>query len=392
MMNIFAQSTTQPAESVWQSLRDAIHSTIHHTTWGGWVGLLLGIFAGYVAGYVARKILDSLADRLQRHNQTIRATALRSAATPASLLLLTLGVSIGLGAVAMSTEILWFVGRVLALAYIVGFGWLLFNLIDVVDLTLKRFAARTTSNLDDQMVPLVRKALRLFLVIVLALFTLENVFDRDVSTWLAGLGIIGLAVSFAAQDSIKNFFGSITILLDRPFQLKERVIIDGHDGVIEDIGFRSTRIRKMDGVLVTIPNSKIVEQSVQNITRRPTLRRVVDISITYDTSRKKIERAIDILNEILTQPEFVDMFDMDSLPPRIHFTEMKADTLNIEVMYWYKDSANIWGFKALAQKFNLQVIERFGDDDIELAFPTQTIYVKNSDQVTLPQPQSDANK
>ncbi len=379
LASILAQATTQPAESVWESVWDSVHATIHHTTWRGWVALLLGIFGGFVAGHVVRKILESVTDRQLKRGWTIRAATSRSLASPASLLLLTIGVSIGLGGLALSGEVKWFVGRVLALAYIAGFGWMLFNLIDVIDLTLKRFAARTSSNLDDQMVPIVRKTLRLFLVIVLLLFTLESVFNRDVSTWLAGLGIVGLAVSFAAQDSIKNFFGSITILFDRPFQLNDQIIIDGHQGNVEDIGFRSTRMRRLDGLLVTIPNSKIVEQSIQNVSARPNLRRIADISITYDTTPEKIDRAVQIVREILNKSSFTEKFDMEKFPPRAHFNEMKADTLNIQVLYWFNDPKDWWGFQAFNQRFNLEIVRRFNAEGIELAFPTQTLYIKNGD-------------
>lgn len=378
MTVLFAQATTQPVESVWANVWNSVHVTLEETSWRGWLILLLAIFAGYVTGYIAKKVLESLADRQLKHGWLIRSAVFRSLASPGSLILLTVGVSIGLGGLAMSQEVRWFVGRVLALAYIIGFGWAFFNLIDVIDLSLKRLAAKTSSNLDDQMVPLVRKTLRLFLIIVLLLFTLENVFQRDVSTWLAGLGIVGLAVSFAAQDSIKNFFGSITILLDRPFQLNDRVTIDGHDGTIEDIGFRSTRVRRLDGVLVTIPNSKVVEQSIQNVSRRPNLRRITDVSITYDTPPDKVLRAVQILKDILETPDVVDKFDLEKFPPRVHFNEMRADTLNLQMIYWYKDPTDWWGFQALGQKINCEILRRFNEEGIELAFPTRTLYIKNA--------------
>lgn len=385
MIVLFAQTTTQPVEAVWTNVWSSVHMTLEETSWRGWLILLLSIFVGYVSGYITKKILQTLADRQLKHGWVIRSAIFMSLANPGSLILLTIGVSVGLGGLAMSPEVRWFVGRVLALAYITGLGWALFNLIDVIDLSLKRLAAKTSSNLDDQMVPLVRKTLRLFLIIVLVLFTLENVFQRDVSTWLAGLGIVGLAVSFAAQDSIKNFFGSVTILLDRPFQLNDRVTIDGHDGTIEDIGFRSTRVRRLDGVLVTIPNSKIVEQSVQNISRRPNLRRITDVSITYDTPPDKVLRAVQILKEILNEPEVSAKFDWEKFPPRVHFNEMRSDTLNLQMIYWYNDPTDWWGFQALGQKINYEILRRFGEEKIELAFPTRTLYVKQvSDDKTKP--------
>src|SRR5690606_3820215 len=147
-----------------------------------------------------------------------------------------------------------FTARVLALLYIIAGGWFLYNLVDLVDVALQRYTLRTKSTFDDQIVPLVRKTLRIFLVVVIVLFTAENVFDADITAWLAGLGIAGLAVSLAAQDSLKNLFGSLTIFLDRPFAVGHFVTYNGFTGTIEQIGFRSTRLRTLYGHLVTIPN------------------------------------------------------------------------------------------------------------------------------------------
>src|SRR5690606_22104370 len=119
----------------------------------------------------------------------------------------------------MSPAVAGFSERILSLLYIISGGWFLYNLVDLVDLAMRHYTARTQSTFDDQVVPLVRKTLRIFLVVVVVLFTAENVFKADITAWLAGLGIAGLAVSLAAQDSLKNLFGSLTIFLDRPFAI-----------------------------------------------------------------------------------------------------------------------------------------------------------------------------
>ena len=108
-------------------------------------------------------------------------------------------------------------------------------------------------------------------------------------------------MSLAAQDSLKNLFGSITILFDRPFQVGERIVFAGHDGTIEEIGFRSTKVRTLTGHLVTIPNSNIVNDPVENIGKRPFIRRTMNVTITYDTPRDKIEQAAQIIRDILEE-------------------------------------------------------------------------------------------
>jgi MscS family membrane protein len=366
-------ATTQPgsftATPTLQVVLDGLRATASDTTWRGWAVLFGAILAGFVVGHVVKKACHALgANRLQRKHD-LRAAAYEAVANPASLIILTVGVSVGLGGVAMSDVVRWFAGRALALTYIAGCGWLLFNLIDVVELFLKRVAARTTSNLDDQMVPLVRKALRLFLVIVLALFTLENVFDRDVSAWLAGLGIAGLAITFAAQDSIKNFFGSLTILFDRPFQLGDLVVIDGHTGNVEDIGFRSTRVRRADGVLVTIPNSKVVDQSLQNISRRRNLQRTIVVPLALDTPPDQLARAIQLAKDVLAEPDVVAGLDAIANPPRVFLSEVRVDAIVLQLMIWYANTGDWWGFQAACERIHLRVLQQLAASDIRLAAP-----------------------
>ena len=124
------------------------------------------------------------------------------------------------------------------------------------------------------MVPLITKTIRVFLLVIMALFAAENVFQANISAWLAGLGIAGLAVSLAAQDSIKNVFGSITILMDQPFAQGDFVKMASFSGTVEEVGFRSTRLRTPEGSIVTIPNSEVANASIENLARRPAIRRV----------------------------------------------------------------------------------------------------------------------
>ena len=263
----------------------------------------------------------------------------------------------------------------LRLLTITAVGWFLYNLVDVLAQGMAHFATRTQSNLAGQLVPLVRKTLRVFLVVLLVLFAAQFVFGADITAWLAGLGIAGLAVSLAAQDSLKNLFGSITVLLDRPFQVGDRVIIDGHDGPVEEIGFRSTKLRKLSGELVTIPNSKVVDTAIVNVQRRPTIPRIFSLTLTYDTPPDKVRQAVQILRDLLAEPQLQGGFDMEKQPPRVYFDAFNADSLNIKVYYWFRPALDWWAYNDHAQHFNEQVLERFAAAGIEFAFPTQTLFL-----------------
>lgn len=246
----------------------------------------------------------------------------------------------------------------------------LYNLAGAVEFYFARYARRTDTKLDDMLVPVIRKALRAVVVLLAGLHIYQSITHQDLSTIIAGLGIGGLAVALAAQDTLKNFFGFIMIMLDRPYSVGERINFEGHEGVIEEIGFRSSRMRRLDGHVVTIPNSKTADSVVHNVGRRPYIRRIMNITITYDTPIEKIERAVEIVRELLHNHEGM----RPDFPPRAYFSEFNADSLNIVAIYWYHPP-EYWDYLAHAQKLNIELMRRFAADGIEFAFPTQTIYL-----------------
>lgn len=336
--------------------------------------LLVGIFIGVAGGKLVHVILTIISDRIKRKNWRIAEHAVSSLAGPAGLVIFAMGLGIGLMQLPNMSAFIPFVGRGMILAIIIAVGWFLYRMIDLVDELLHKVTAHTETTVDDMILPLIQKTLRIFLGVVLVLFTAQNVFGADITAWLAGLGIAGLAVSLAAQDSLKNLFGSLTVFLDNPFKMGDRILFDGHDGPVEYIGFRSTKIRTLTGDLVTVPNARIVDGSVKNISRRPHIRRTMDISVTYDTSPEKMRQAVEIVRGILDEPEIKQFFDMEKNPPRAAFEELKADNLNIKVFYWYTPP-EYWGYLAHAEKINLMLLDRFAAAGIEFAFPTQTVHI-----------------
>lgn len=369
--------TTAPAHSSVENImiQLGVESTWRETEWWGWVALLGCIFLGVIAGRVTSGFMRKTADRAQGRGAA--ATVVRSAATPASLFLITVGISVGLGFIDLQPVASSLRNKVLTFLYVLAVAWFLFNLVDLIDIWVRNLATRTKSHIDDQLAPLIRKTLRIFLVILVGLYTAQNIFNQDVTAWLTGLGIAGLAVSLAAQDSLRNLFGSITILLDKPFEVGDRIVFDGFDGPVEEIGFRSTRMRNFDGELITVPNSKFIEGSVRNVTKRPTIRRVMDVSVEYGTSPELMRQAVEAIRKILDEPEIRLKLDWEKTPPRVHFNEMKADNLNIRVSYWFSDPADWWGFNDLAQHVNLRVMEELTAIGVPFAFPTQTMVLTN---------------
>jgi len=226
---------------------------------------------------------------------------------------------------------------------------------------------KSSKYLDNTLIPIIRRAILGVIWAIGIMMALKNV-GVDVGALIAGLGIGGLAFALAAQDTIKNIFGGITIFTDRPFRIGDRIIVDGFDGFIEDIGIRSTRLRTLEKRLVTIPNYKIVEASIENISNEPMRRVILDLGLTYNTSPEKMEKALEILKGMPSRVKNVDSKEVIA-----YFSGYGAFSLNIRFIYWIKDVAK---FPETNSNVNLDILHSFNDAGLEFAFPTQTVYIE----------------
>jgi len=250
----------------------------------------------------------------------------------------------------------------------------LFRLVDVIEYYLNRWAAKTATKLDDMLVPVIRKSLRITIAIIAALFIAETILGAgQIKTILLSAGVGGIAIALAAKDTIANFFGSVTIFADRPFQIDELVKIGEHLGPVEEVGFRSTKIRTLQGHLVTVPNSVIANSMVENIGRRPFIRRTSNITITYDSGQRGAKRAVEIIKEVLAGVPEINT-DPEKLP-RVYFNDFNDWSLNIYMSYWIKPP-DYWLYQQVNERVNLEIMKRFEAEKIEFAFPSQTLYVK----------------
>jgi len=252
-------------------------------------------------------------------------------------------------------------------------AYALYRLVDVIEYYLNRVIGKTETRLDDMLVPVVRKSLRITIAIIAILLIAENILGANVKSILLSAGVGGIAIALAAKETIANFFGSITIFADRPFQIGDLVKIGEYRGPVEEVGFRSTRIRTLQGHLVTIPNSVITNSTVENIGRRPSIRRKSNITITYGSGHTKAKKAVEIIKEVLAGVPEVNT-DPERLP-RVYFNDFNDWSLNIYICYWVKP-ADYWLYHAVNERVNLEIMKRFEAEQIEFAFPTQTLYVK----------------
>jgi MscS family membrane protein len=246
----------------------------------------------------------------------------------------------------------------------------------VVDIAVGAWGNRTGQVADEgfnrQLVPILRKAIKALIVVVSTLVVLDNV-GVNITGLIASLSIGGLALGLAAQDTVANLFGAVAVLVDKPFKVGDRVQFDQVDGVVEVIGLRSTRIRNLEGHLITVPNKTMGNATVTNVTLRPTIRTLMNIGLVYETTPEQMEKATRILGEVLRAHS-------GTKEVTISFNRFGDFSLNILVVHFWKDS-NYGEYLKGLQEMNLEIKRRFDAEKLVFAFPTQTLYMKQDSEI-----------
>ncbi|WOK04694.1 mechanosensitive ion channel [Imperialibacter roseus] len=251
------------------------------------------------------------------------------------------------------------------------FGTMVFyHLVEILCVYLQRLALKTKSTLDDQLVPLVRRALKIFVVLVGGLFILDNL-NIPILPLLTGLSIGGLAFALAAQDTIKNLFGSLMIFIDKPFQIGDWITSGDIDGSVEEVGFRSTRIRTFRNSLTYVPNGKLADAMIDNHGLRVYRRYYTKLGITYDTPPPLVETFVEGLKEIvkahpMTRKDYIE----------VSFNEFGPSSLNI--MFYMFFEVPTWSEELQGRhEINLEIMKLAEHLGINFAFPTQTLHIEN---------------
>ena len=290
---------------------------------------------------------------------------------PFKLVIIILGIKWGTNIFQISEKIHRGVDNVFEILIAAVITFCVLKAVDAFIAYLKPKVKETESRLDDQLLPILGKTVKIFIIVVAAILIIQNL-GYNVASLIAGLGIGGLALALAAQETLSNLFGSVALFADKPFRVGDRVIVEGYDGPVESIGMRSTRIRTLDGTLVTIPNSKMANASINNIARRPTIKNLYTLGVTYDTGYDKMKKALEIVRDVYKNHPSTDNY-------WVYFKEFGAHSLNILVIHWCKYLAYEEFLKA-TEEINMQIMKRFEAEGIEIAFPTQTIYLKEKEK------------
>ncbi len=335
-----------------------------------WLALPILVLLGWLIDRLVAWIACRLfAGPLSRRYQSLELQGARRILRPTGLVVMAGVWWLGLQWLGLPPRVHAWLDVVVLVLFLLALGRVAFAQIDLLGTALRARAARAENRFQDQLVPFVTKTLKVAVAVFGIVFLLAQQ-GRDVTALLAGLGLSGLAVALAAQDLLKNLFGSVTVLTDRPFRTGDWVKVGDVEGVVEEIGFRSTRVRTFYSSLITLPNARLIDASVDNYGARPFRRWSTRITITYDTPPESVDAFCEGLRQIVRANESMrqDAFE-------IHLNEFGTDGL--EIMLYVFFLAPDWSTELrLRHNLALDILRLAGRLGVRIAFPTRTIQLE----------------
>ena len=334
--------------------------------WGIAVGILI---LSFVVVKMLYWIFSNVIRRLTSKTKTnLDDVLIDKLEKPLTYLVLILGYWISIHYLVFKEEVEIVLENVAYFLLVIDVTAILSRIVDaLISEVIMPISEKSDSSFDNQLIPVIQKGVRSIIWILGIIIGLDNI-GFDITAMIAGLGIGGLALALAAQDSVKNIFAGIMIFLDKPFRIKDRIQVDGFDGIVEEVGLRSTRLRTLEGRIVTIPNSRFTDNSVTNVTSQPTLKVKLNLGLTYDTDENQMQKAIDILEDIVKDQEAIT----DDYAAG--FNGFGDFSLNILFIYYVKPDSHWLDTQTLVNK---EILRRFNKEGLEFAFPTQTILKKD---------------
>lgn len=339
---------------------------------GNLLMMAIGIAVTLVLAFAIRWLFLSLLPKLMRKlpSELPREIVERIGA-PLTLLLLLIGLSACNNMVHFpgSTD-LW-LAKIFYAGFILAFLWGIFRIIAVVNFYFQQRRVNEDCRLNQLLADLVRRTIKTAVWVMAVIFIAQNLFNLNVAALVTGAGVVGLALAFAAQNTVGNLFGAMSIVSDKTFKIGDRVTIGEASGTVEEVGLRSTRLRSLDGTIWNIPNRIVADNTIENITERPYLKHSFKLGLVYNTTPEQMRLALTILSDIL---DHHPGFDAEQLPPLYFFTDFQAFSLDISVILWFQtlDYVQMQKWK---QEINLEILERFNAAGLEFAFPTSTNYL-----------------
>jgi len=325
--------------------------------------ILGAIVLGRLVRWFAEKILPKLTAKTETQLDDVLVEVLKA---PMLFALTLVGFWIGIKRLSMPVNVMAMIADIYKFLLVISATWFISRAVSTfINVILKEKVNDESSRMDEHALSLIKKVSS-FVIWSIGVITALNNAGVDVGALIAGLGIGGVAIALAAQDTAKNIFAGMMILFDRPFKIGELITIDGTTGYVEDMGIRSTKLRTYSGQLVVIPNYKTADSNLTNITREPSRRIELNVGLTYSTTPEQMRQAMDILRNLPSSVAGIEE------KVKVYFTSFGDFSLNITCWYYIKKDSDLFETQSAV---NLQVLDEFNAHGLDFAFPTQTLYV-----------------
>jgi small-conductance mechanosensitive channel len=330
-----------------------------------WIFALLIIVCSAILAWVLLFIFEKYLQQLAKKTKTeADDIILEKTKMPVFYLILAFGLKLAVEHLGYGGIVPELINSVMAIVFV----FILARIADViVEIWGKEVATRTKSSLDDVLLPLFHKAIKVIFVVIGLMWVLD-IWGVNIGPYLAGAGILGVVIGFGLQDSLKNIFGGVTLLLDKTYKIGDKVQLEsGEVGTILDIGLRSTKMRTYDNEVIYVPNGYLANSRVKNYTRpNPKIRVGVEFGVEYGNNVAKVRSlivgVITDIDDVLKEPT-----------PAVHFLSMDDSALAFKAYFWVEKWDMAYGKKVEATE---AIYNALNKAKIGIPFPTSTVYLK----------------
>jgi MscS family membrane protein len=330
-----------------------------------WLTALAYIVGGFIVGIVVSWISKNIFRRVFSKTKTrVDDILLAAIEKPLVAVIVFIGIRMGIDVMTVEPGVAPWINKVITILIAGAVALALQKLLDgIIEEYLVPYVQKTEGNLDDQLLPILRKAVNIVVWIIAVVFAIKEA-GYDIGAILAGLGIGGVAIALAAKDTLSNFFGSVAIFIDKPFMINDRVKVAGYDGTIVEIGIRTSRLRTLDNRIVTLPNSMFTAGAIENVSSEPSTKVASVIELDTSIGYEGAGRALAVLRELADSLPGLDKGTVASL------TGFGESSYKVTYIVFIKKDADYFG---VLNSLNLEMLRRFAEAGIGLATPTRAI-------------------
>jgi len=341
------------------------------------IPIAIAIFTFFL---IARKLFQVITRFIvlrifKKTNNTFDEEIFDSIQKPLSFLFIFIGANIAIKFLNIPAEFKEFIVPLIKSGFAFIIFWTLYNILTPLTKILNRLTHKFGKELSDDITNFLIKTLK-FLVISIGFVAIMNVWGYNISGFLASLGLVGMALALAAKDTASNLFGSLVIFSDRPFKIGDWIMTPDVEGIVEQIGIRSTKVRTFAQAIVTVPNAVLANSAILNWSRMGKRRIKMNIGLTYSTSALQMQNIVQDLRSMLQTHKEIHQETIF-----IYFTDFQDSSLGI-FCYFFTKTTN-WGeYMRVREDVNLKIMQIVENHQASFAFPSRSIYIETPNELT----------